>query len=327
MWEAIPDHPWQRLCWILDLLACLRALKWSRDPQKPSRHPSPAVQSDASFCRHQMFSFVCSYLALDVIKCLMIADPYFLGFISCPAPRHLAFFSTLALRTYRLLLAGAGVSFAIRFYFSAWALLQIYVLGPRAIGLNGQTRMYPPLYGSLEAVFERGLQGFWGQTWHQIFRMHFSSIGDAVAALFLGEVDSTKASGRWTAVRIFTVFLASGLFHACGSYTLLGATQPLHTFLCFAAQPMGIALQMAAAHLLRCIMPGAAKLPWIRRSTNFIFVLLWLPATLAPLADEFSSGGMWLFEPVPVSIVRGFGFSNQDSRWLPLVGRPSSTIG
>lgn len=322
-WESIPNHPWSRLWWILDLIACLRALKWSWNRGNPNFPSHGSVEQDANFLRRHLVRFACTYLALDILKCIMIADPHFLGSINCAPPPHLEFLPPLALHAYRVVLAAAGVGLAVPCYGSAWALIQVYVLGPGLLGLNGLPCMYPALYGSIEAVLTRGLKGFWGQTWHQIFRPHFTSIGDAVAEASIAK-SSFNGGCHWNSIiRLVAVFIVSGMLHACASFTLLGPSKPFVSFLCFAVQPLGILLQTGASQLIVQIVPRVAELPSLRRFMNLAFTLLWLWATFAPLANDFSRGGMWLLEPIPISVTRGIGLSSQDRRWFPLTGIPT----
>lgn len=322
-----PNEPWNRLCWIIDLLACLRALKWDWIPPKQNQL-TRTIMNDLDWItkwnatRHHLVNFICSYLALDVVKCTMIADPHFLGNISCPPPPHLEHLSPIMLHTYRMLIPGIGVPIAIGFYYSAWALFQMVVLGRHVLGVNAEGYMFPPLYGSFKVTYSRGLRGFWGQTWHQIFRPHFSSVGDAAFGLLCPSRTRSERKALRSVVRISIAFALSGLFHACGSYTLLGDTRPINAFAFFALQPVGIAIQIVASKIISIWLPNAVREGMVSKTANFSFTLFWLWATFWLLADDFSRGMMWTFEPVPVSFVRGLGFSNQDRRWFPHFGSP-----
>jgi hypothetical protein len=33
------------------------------------------------------------------------------------------------------------------------------------------------------------------------------------------------------------------------------------------------------------------------------------------MGDDFARGGVWLFEPIPVSPLRGLGFGQEGDRW------------
>ena len=44
---------------------------------------------------------------------------------------------------------------------------------------------------------------------------------------------------------------------------------------------------------------------WVREGVNVVFVLGWFQMTGPLVADDFAATGIWLFEPVPISLVRG----------------------
>lgn len=52
-----------------------------------------------------------------------------------------------------------------------------------------------------------------------------------------------------------------------------------------------------------------------RRMGNLVFVGLWMLLTCWPLAIDFASAGVFLLEPVPVSIFRGLGFGLGPGWW------------
>lgn len=56
-------------------------------------------------------------------------------------------------------------------------LIYTQLLGPGILGPAGEAWMHPPIFGPFSAVLEDGLSGFWGQYWHQIFRIAFTSAG------------------------------------------------------------------------------------------------------------------------------------------------------
>lgn len=194
-WEPMPKLIWRRLFWVLDLITSLRGVhwSWSPSPTNPQYHPSLSnvcLGGTPSFSRNGSRLLI-HYFLIDLIKCLMIADPYFVDYPSPRPPPHIAPYITspLALYSYRMLLAAAGVYIAIDLIFAFAVLLQVNVLGPGVLGLNGSPATFPPLWRSPRAVFSKGLRGFWGETWHQMFRLHFGSIGDAISDLLLPNGD------------------------------------------------------------------------------------------------------------------------------------------
>jgi hypothetical protein len=80
-------------------------------------------------------------------------------------------------------------------------------------------------------------------------------------------------------------------------------------------QPLGIGLQMAFTALLDNVglkkrLPG-----WIGGLGNFLYVHVWFYWTAPILTDDFARGGVWLFEPIPVSILRGLGLGLGGEGW------------
>jgi hypothetical protein len=232
-----------------------------------------------------------------------------------------------------MLLAAAGAYIAIDLIHAFAVLLQVNILGPSVLGLNAWPVTNPPLWGSPRAVLRKGLKGFWGETWHQMLRMHFVSIGDAFAEFLLRNNDPgscgcpiadkrrhscLKPLVARLRIRVVTVFLLSGALHACTSYTLLGPTRPWAPFLFIALQPLGMAIQSAySQHFVGsylCDSPGRWK-TLVRQGSNFGFTILWLWAWSGMLLDDMTNGGVWLFEPIPISLIRGLGFSKEDKRF------------
>ncbi|KIX95916.1 uncharacterized protein Z520_08171 [Fonsecaea multimorphosa CBS 102226] len=337
-WEPMPGNLWRRLFWILDLITSLRGVHWSWS----SSASPPAIFCLNEACSNRTASaarnvsrFIIDYLLIDLLKCLMIADPYFLGYSTKAPPPHLSAYLTSpwGQYTYRLLLSTAGMYTAVDLEFASAALLQVNVLGPVMLGLNALPLTFPPIWGSPSAILCKGLRGFWGESWHQFFRMHFVSIGDAAADLLLKDerrsprkyqspdnkpLDGLKSSKARHVIRTVAVFLFSGLLHACASYTLLGPTKPFATFLFFALQPLGMAIQSACSKLFTSSYLSMLPDRWttvIRQASNAGFTILWLWGTAGMFFDDMASGGMWLLDPIPVSFIRGLGLSKDDKRF------------
>lgn len=118
-------------------------------------------------------------------------------------------------------------------------------------------------------------------------------------------------------IRILIAFLLSRALHACASYTLLGPTRPWSSFSFFALEPLGMAFQCSCSHYLICPYvtesPGRWK-SFLGQGSNFGFMILWLWASSILLIDDLTSGGIWLLEPIPVSLIRGLGFNKNDKR-------------
>jgi hypothetical protein len=94
--------------------------------------------------------------------------------------------------------------------------------------------------------------------------------------------------------------------HAAGSLTCAGPTRPVRGPLAFfLLQALGVFVEGAVAQALGTQRRGPA---WAMRVWRFAYVHTWFYYTAHLLCDDFASGGIWLFEPVPVSLFRGLGF-------------------
>ncbi|EXJ63645.1 uncharacterized protein A1O5_11406 [Cladophialophora psammophila CBS 110553] len=337
-WEPMPETIWRRLFWILDLATSIRGVHWSWSPAASHAYDpglGKACSNRTASIARNVSRFLIDYFLIDLIKCAMIADPYFVGYLTHRPPPHLSRYITSSseLYTYRLLLGTAGMYTAVDLIFASAVLLQVNVLGPGVLGLNASPLAFPPIWGNPSAILRKGLRGFWGESWHQFFRKHFVSVGDAVAE-FLPRNNGLGSCGcRWPdnkrhncpkqsaareAIRVVTVFVLSGILHACASHTLLGPTNPLATFLFFALQPVGMAIQSACSQLFASSYLSRLPGPWttmMRQGSNGVFTILWLWGTGGMFFDDMASGGMWLLDPIPVSFIRGLGLSKDDRRF------------
>jgi hypothetical protein len=314
VWEPMPTSFFRRLDWTLDLISSFRGLNWSwkfRDPSKASPQAlvplqqQPHIRSLSSSLLH----FFSAYILIDILKVVMMADPYFWGFIESPAPEYLPLWvsSVDVLRTYRALLSFAGIWTAIYLIFSLGTLVLRDTLGPTLLGVHGEHWMYPSGYGSVYAVLDRGLVGFWGSWWHQIFRFAFVSPGHWI----LRRLDLAQGSGTARWITFITAFILSGVVHASGTYTLWQTASPLGPLFFFLLQPVGLALQgliERSGSVLRLPIPFS-------RLLRVTLLISWFWLTFPLLADGLAGGGMWLFEPLPVSILRGLGWSTIDWQW------------
>lgn len=324
-WEPMPKSAPRRLAWALDLISSVRAVHWSWDPSPSPPYPqslSVARPSRTATLFSDLSRFLRDYILIDLVKCLMIEDPYFLGDISYGIPPHLSAYiqSEFALYSYRLLFGVIGTYLAIDLQFTAAKLVQVNILGSGIVGFNASPATFLPCWGSPRAVLRKGLRGFWGETWHQMFREHFASIGDAVADQLLQDKSrkSSKSSSTRSWIRVVVVFLLSGVMHACASYTLLGPSRPWRSFIFFALQPVGLAVQDTCSRLIAASSVDQILGSWstpVRQASNLIFTLVWLWTFGGILLEDLGSGGMWMFEPVPLSLIRGLGLSQDKRIW------------
>jgi len=187
------------------------------------------------------------------------------------------------------------------------------ILGPKVVGTRGEAWMNPAdMFGDFNHVLDSGLAGWWGAWWHQTFRVTFQQPGDwLVASLGLKQRSITgKLVSTWMA------FFLSGVLHASGSYTQLGDTHPFTGPMAFfMLQALGVTVQMTLVQLLKSAGVTQHVPKSIRRIANLVITIGWLYFTAPLLVDDFARGGIWLFEPVPISIFRGLGLGPKGAGW------------
>ncbi|EKG15922.1 hypothetical protein MPH_06888 [Macrophomina phaseolina MS6] len=347
-WQHFPLSPFiERLDWVADVFCNFRGMGWNwRIPglAPPPRWvqqqlhansgtpaPDDTTTSDETHIgldgthqpqtrREALFAslrtLVTGYLILDFLKVIVLHDPYFWGVIDAPPPTFLPVLirtSPTLTRIYRLLITLNAIKWALTSIFALAPLFFLGILGPRAIGARASPWMYPSTFGSYTTVLDKGLGGWWGSWWHQTFRFAFSSPSQKLA----GRLGLPRRHPLTKLLHLSTAFLLSGLLHAAGSTTQSGATHPLSgPLLFFASQPLGIALQLLLASLLRRAGVVTPRTPRaLRQLGNFLYVHAWFFATAPLLADDFARGGIWLFEPVPLSPLRALGLGDADSGW------------
>ncbi|KAI9874860.1 MAG: hypothetical protein M1830_009199 [Pleopsidium flavum] len=340
-WQNFPKSITERLDWVSDLVCNFRGMGWNwrisglppppswvqeqlqrndgTKPEKGDSHVGPTgnvrYHTTRNLLRHKLLSFVVGYLVLDVCKVVMMLDPYFWGVFDRPPPSYLPAIiatSSTVLRTYRLVFTLLAIYTALQTIFFLGPLLFVGLIGPKYIGARGEPWMYPDAFGSYRSIFDKGLAGWWGGWWHQTFRFAFDSSSNWAVAKLGWDRKSLKGK----VLHLLIAFSLSGSLHACGSYTMWPPTQPLRgPFLFFFLQTWGIIGQMFAAKVLqRCgITSRTPKL--LRQLTNFLYVHVWFYYTAPLLVDDFARGGIWLFEPVPISLLRGLGFGLEGEGW------------
>ena len=333
----------ERLDWVIDLFSNFRGPGWNWQLQiipVPPQHVRAQVQDKLKrddnlyerqakqdsvpfrnyvdkkrLLRRKLITFVLGYLMLDLLKVVMMKDPFFYGFVDEPAEPHLPTFARIPIfphRTYRLLLSLIYVYTFLQTIFAMAPLFFVGVLGEERIGTNGEAWMYPDSFGSFSAIYTKGLAGWWGDWWHQIFRYAFETIGRALRSAL--HLEKHSLAGKF--LKLLLAFTLSGAIHACGSHALLGGTNPLSgSFTFFVLQAFGIVGEIVACHVLNVI--GVTKvLPlWLRQTGTFAFVHLWLLFTGHLICNDFARGAVWLLEPVPVSPLRALGYGLEGEGW------------
>lgn len=359
IWQPLPSDLWTRINWSADLLTNFRLTGWSHQissiPSPPptvlsslkrsatstdSWPPSPPTSNTGNvryptpkaLLTTKIRTFICWYLLLDALKIVMMQDPYFWGLLDSAPPStfpSLLTTSPILTRTYRLLLTLLGTYTALQIIFSLGPLFFVGFLPlvlpahvyKGIIGARGEVWQYPDMYGSYSMVLRKGLAGWWGGWWHQTFRFAF----EAPTTWALQKLGWEKRSFRGKALSMILAFTLSGSLHACGSYSLWPETNPLRgPFAFFVLQPVGVGLQMGFSTLLKRAGVTDRVPMWVRGVGNFAYVHFWFYHVAPLLTDDFARGGIWLMEPVPVSVLRGFGLGLEGEGWWcwhwPLVG-------
>ena len=173
--------------------------------------------------------------------------------------------------------------------------------------------LYPDHNGSFTLVLDRGIAGWWGGWWHQIFRLAFQSAADFV----------TRKSGLKprtlpaNIVGLFVVFGLSGAIHGSGSYSQQGDTRPVRGPLAFfLLQACGILLEMSIARFILHRFTQGKSPRWLVRMTNLVWVYAWFMLTGPLLVNDLSKGGLFLLEPPMISPLRGLGLGVPGDGWF-----------
>jgi hypothetical protein len=345
-WQSYPRKFSHRLEWCAGLVFNLRGPEWNwRAPhlgplpqsvhkQLQSGLPSNGFRAeDDAVCmtskqrlRASFYTCLQSYLLLDVLKVVMMRDPYFRGTAGPdsmpPAPlSYLAPFPLL-IRIYRCYLSCVGVYVALNFVtsFGPICFLGLSLAFPNAsrkltAAPLDEAWLYADCFGPfISPVLDYGLAGCWGRWWHQLFRYGFTATARWILSLFPTNWAANVQTQR--IVHILVAFTISGLIHSCGSYTQFPETHPLSgPFLFFSLQSVAIICEHIFKTAIFPRLPLAGTPRWLRRTANAVFVFFWLLYSGPFIADDFARGALWLMEPVPLSPLRGLGLANGEGWW------------
>ncbi|KAF2756069.1 hypothetical protein EJ05DRAFT_512632 [Pseudovirgaria hyperparasitica] len=339
-WQHYPEESFsKRLLWVTDLLANFRAIAWNFHVPGPPPPPQ-AVQDELQYytkeqqtkigdsklgadgtqgysTRKELLQknlrlLLLGYMKLDFLKVVLMKDPYFWGYTDAAPPSYyptIVAETPFIVKSSRLIFTMVGVWVAIETIFSLSPLFFSGLLGPKWIGAHAEPWVYPDTWGSFSNIYDRGLFGFWGSFWHQTFRFAFEAPSKPIIRVFGVDKKSTSA----LLIRLFTAFCLSGLMHGMGSYTsagntIVGNTSPLTgSFLYFLLQPLGLMLERFGISLVRKTGLSQRTPKRAAQVFRFIWVYTWLHSTSSLLADDFARAGIWLFEPCPISPLRGLG--------------------
>lgn len=310
VWQDLPDSFLHRLDWVLDLGFSFRGPRWTHQIAMlpgPPRHVQVSL-ADSKFqpankesqrsrqdvMRHFLPRFIVCNIMLDILKNLAMQDPYFWG-LSFDHPSPFAW-----PRASRTLLSVIFVYHSLQNIFLLAPIVGCVLLGTERIGEHGWPWLYPPYFGPLSTIANKGLAGAWGQWWQQLFRMAFEQTGDFVG----NRVGWDKRTQRGVMLRVVLAFLCSGILHACASYTTIPATKPWHALAFFVVQPIGTFAQRAFSIWLKTKGWRDRTPEKIRQLGNIMFVVVWFYFTGPMIADDFARCGIWLYEPIPISPIR-----------------------
>ncbi|KAF1915726.1 membrane bound O-acyl transferase family-domain-containing protein [Ampelomyces quisqualis] len=337
-WQPYPLTPFiERVDWVLDIFCNFRGAGWNwrtsalpppprfiqeevrlnsvagtRPPKTSNRIHAGQVKgytTRRALLRANTYTFVTGYILLDLLKTLLMHDPYFWSPYpsrSHPAPKFYPSSPTL-IHMMRLTLSMLSIQTALSTIFSLGPIFFCGIVGPSLLGARAHPFMYPDAWARYTAVLDKGLAGWWGNWWHQTFRFAFSEPARRMLESTGSPLSDKHSIGAKT-VHLAVAFGLSGAVHACGSHTSAGSTRPLHDPLTFfMVQAAGVwaeaALSLLVAPRRRRLLPL-----WVRRCGTFVYVHAWFYFTGHRLCNDFARGGVWLFEPVPLSLFRGLGF-------------------
>ncbi|KAF2854253.1 hypothetical protein T440DRAFT_271424 [Plenodomus tracheiphilus IPT5] len=343
-WQPYPLSPFiERLDWVLDIFCNFRGAGWnwrtSALPPPPKwlqtqlhqNSTSPIPKHSTKLHASQVKSYptrtalltantktlLKGYLLLDALKTLMMWDPYFWGLVNRPPPPS---FPTLITNNprithiYRLTLSMLAVKTALQTIFALGPLFFSGLLGPQRLGARAEAFMYPETWASFTVVLDRGLAGWWSSWWHQTFRFAL----EQPSRRFIEVLGMESKGVAAKVVQLLVAFGMSGVLHASGSWTIAGETSPLRGSLAFFLwQAVGIFVEGCVVQGIKGMGVGQRVPRWAKRLFTFVYVHVWFYFTAHLLCDDFTRGGIWLFEPVPVSLLRGMGFGadERDGWW------------
>jgi Membrane bound O-acyl transferase family len=332
VWQPYPEVFRHRLDWVIDLCTSFRGPGWNWHIQTlpAAEYPSPSMPSNSlsstqPLTRIAIRNFLTWYLVVDIVKTAAMNDPYFWGIapLSSPAP-NAAYLPSIVINSqpltklYRLLLSLAAVISALSFIFTLCPLF-FACLVP-FLKLDQYTRaplreplLYPPYWGDFATdVLDKGLAGWWGKWWHQMFRM---GVTDPSRAL-IEKLGWSPRSRKSRLLQLLIAFGTSGTLHAGASYTSNPETRPLSgSFSFFLSQAFGI---LAEQFMFKMVGISNTMQSWpkvLKRAGTLAYIIAWFYTTGPWLADDFARSGIWLLEPAPISLLRGLGLGARGEGW------------
>ncbi|PMD44935.1 hypothetical protein L207DRAFT_577883 [Hyaloscypha variabilis F] len=314
-WEAFPEQLSKRCWWALDLMMNWRGLGWSYQrrqhliPDAVKRVYDEAginvkrdggpIQTRSSFLLQQSWYFAMDYVLLDLCIYFLDRDPWFNRDLDSNEKLlfgHPAGNYDILVRPYRIFLGTLATYIVMDVAHVALALACVG-LGPRYLGTLGEPWQHPPLWGTFDDLFHRGLPGFWGNFWHDLFRFQFLTI---TRKLFSSSTNDKQSAHGFRGLLAMTfVFALSGFMHAAGSYAELRETAPLWLFAGFAVQSIGVAAQ----EMITMLMVKGKVGPGVKQAVTIAFWWFWGWLTAPIVIGDMAACGLFQSKVIPYSIV------------------------
>ncbi|KAL7266714.1 hypothetical protein RUND412_010730 [Rhizina undulata] len=341
--EAYPSDLIPRLLWVSDLTASLRLPGWNRQipltylapTTTPSKHLLRLVGRALTICLY--IDLLCWYTR-TVDRDWFVPAHHALSSAPGPVPYPTLFSSSrpsavspplefpaipesgwertlylVALQTLRTCLAASAMYAAIDGAYTATSILPIlagYLLSVRAPTSSSSAweiwkyrhlsrDAWPDTFGTLkDGDWSGGIGIFWGRAWHGLFKHVFT----APAAWIIRNCGVERRGLLAQMLRLWIPFVMSGILHLAGNWT--NASCGLGSFRFFLLQPMGILIEAGFVRIYSACVDRRGK-ERVEKVLKFLWTLAWFVVTSQSFIAEYRYGGLWLSEPVPVSVWRG----------------------
>lgn len=179
--EPFPDDFWQRVWWVSKLVSSHRFIAWETgdNGSQVQSWENEKGQSRGAWLLWRCLSAIWCFYVVDTMNSYQALDPYFLDGIDIDAPLPILLVGFLGNyasywfmpRTIRILIFGCQQCCVFSLMGSIPAILCVSLGGLGFIDdFWGNPLNWPPLMGNPLVVLQSGLRGFWGKSWHQLFR-------------------------------------------------------------------------------------------------------------------------------------------------------------
>ncbi|KAG4432940.1 hypothetical protein IFR05_011586 [Cadophora sp. M221] len=221
--KAYPLSWWKRFIWVSKLVISPRYIGWATSDTQmvlySSQPPPPSRKSRTTFIIQRLILLGICIGIMDVTNLYQYFDPYMQieTSIDEPFPRRLGgFFAEFHLdflspRFIRIAVFGLQ-QYSVFTLIGVIPSLIFVTLG--GLGLVddfcGRVENWPMIMGNPVAIAQKGLRGFWGVFWHQLFRNILTGPGKALSRVHEFPSQSTLLY----AVQIIIAFGLSGILES-----------------------------------------------------------------------------------------------------------------